>query len=89
MTKFCGFPEAGAQELNVRGHSDWINVFTMDEWIAYGYISSLGYYWCHGLVIYASGTMGYGHRAVSNNSLHTARETRRALPLVGSGPMQL
>lgn len=41
-------PEMGAMELPVRGHSKWIDVFTLDEWIAFGYLSALDYYWCWG-----------------------------------------
>jgi acid phosphatase len=37
-----------AYELNVRPFSDWINAFTLDEWVAYGYTQDLQYYNCDG-----------------------------------------
>ncbi|CAK7266431.1 acid phosphatase pho5 [Sporothrix epigloea] len=37
-----------AYELNVRGYSDWVNVFTLDEWVAFGYTQDLSYYYCNG-----------------------------------------
>ncbi|KAJ5094034.1 hypothetical protein N7456_009895 [Penicillium angulare] len=35
-------------ELNNRAFSDWINVFTQDEWVAFGYLGDLSYYYCAG-----------------------------------------
>ncbi|KAJ5728320.1 3-phytase B [Penicillium malachiteum] len=35
-------------ELNARAFSDWINVFTQDEWVSFGYINDLSYYYCSG-----------------------------------------
>lgn len=39
-----------AFELNVRGYSDWANVFTLDEWVAFGYQNDLDFYYCNGSV---------------------------------------
>lgn len=35
-------------ELQVRPSSPWFDVFTLDEWIAFGYIQDLSYYYCAG-----------------------------------------
>ncbi|EXJ82244.1 hypothetical protein A1O3_06057 [Capronia epimyces CBS 606.96] len=35
-------------ELQARPHSPWINAFTLDEWVAFGYVQSLSYYYCSG-----------------------------------------
>jgi acid phosphatase len=35
-------------ELNARPYSDWINVFTLDEWVTFGYTEDLNYYYCAG-----------------------------------------
>lgn len=40
--------EMSAFELNVRGFSDWIDVFTMDEWLSFGYVQDLYFYYCAG-----------------------------------------
>ncbi|CAK7203113.1 acid phosphatase pho5 [Sporothrix eucalyptigena] len=37
-----------AYELNVRGYSDWVDVFSLDEWLAFGYTQDLSYYYCSG-----------------------------------------
>ncbi|KAJ5683281.1 acid phosphatase aph 3-phytase phyB [Penicillium macrosclerotiorum] len=37
-----------AFELNARAFSDWINVFTQDEWVSFGYVQDLDYYYCAG-----------------------------------------
>ncbi|KAL1845398.1 hypothetical protein VTK73DRAFT_590 [Phialemonium thermophilum] len=37
-----------AFELNIRGYSDWIDVFTMDEWVSFGYTQDLHFYYCAG-----------------------------------------
>ncbi|KAJ5198119.1 uncharacterized protein N7498_007236 [Penicillium cinerascens] len=40
--------EMASFELNVRAYSPWIDAFTADEWVAYGYTLDLGYYYCFG-----------------------------------------
>ncbi|PYH88246.1 acid phosphatase aph, 3-phytase phyB [Aspergillus ellipticus CBS 707.79] len=35
-------------ELNARPFSHWINAFTQDEWISFGYVEDLNYYYCAG-----------------------------------------
>ena len=35
-------------ELNARAFSQWINVFTQDEWVSFGYVNDLNYYYCAG-----------------------------------------
>lgn len=40
--------EMAAFELNVRGYSDWVDVFTMDEWVSFGYTQDLQFYYCAG-----------------------------------------
>lgn len=40
--------EMGAFELNVRAYSPWMDAFTLDEWVAYGYLTDLMYYYCFG-----------------------------------------
>ncbi|EON96026.1 putative 3-phytase b protein [Phaeoacremonium minimum UCRPA7] len=40
--------QMAAFELNVRGFSDWIDVFTMDEWLSFGYTQDLYFYYCAG-----------------------------------------
>lgn len=35
-------------ELNARASSEWINVFTQDEWVSFGYVEDLNYYYCAG-----------------------------------------
>ncbi|RAH47366.1 histidine phosphatase family protein [Aspergillus brunneoviolaceus CBS 621.78] len=35
-------------ELNARPYSDWINAFTQDEWVSFGYLADLDYYYCAG-----------------------------------------
>lgn len=35
-------------ELNVNGYSEWINAFTLDEWLAFGYTQDLQFYYCAG-----------------------------------------
>ncbi|KAL1864799.1 acid phosphatase pho5 [Paecilomyces lecythidis] len=40
--------EMAAFELNARAFSDWINVFTLDEWVSFGYTQDLYYYYCAG-----------------------------------------
>lgn len=37
-----------AFELNVRGSSPWVNVFTLDEWVSFGYTQDLYFYYCAG-----------------------------------------
>lgn len=37
-----------AYELNVRGFSEWTNVFTLDEWLSFGYTQDLQFYYCAG-----------------------------------------
>ena len=37
-------------ELNARPYSDWINAFTLDEWVTFGYNEDLYYYYCAGYV---------------------------------------
>ncbi|OAA66491.1 3-phytase B [Niveomyces insectorum RCEF 264] len=37
-----------AYELNVRGYSDWVHAFSLDEWVAFGYTQDLQYYYCNG-----------------------------------------
>lgn len=39
-----------AFELNVRAYSPWMDAFTLDEWVAYGYLTDLTYYYCFGSV---------------------------------------
>jgi hypothetical protein len=43
--------EMAAFELNVRAYTPWADAFTMDEWVAYGYIWDLAYYYCFGYVL--------------------------------------
>lgn len=38
----------GTFELQARPYSPWINAFTLDEWVAFGYIQDLSYYYCAG-----------------------------------------
>ncbi|KAK1767542.1 histidine phosphatase superfamily [Phialemonium atrogriseum] len=40
--------QMAAFELNVRGYSDWVDVFTMDEWVSFGYTQDLQFYYCAG-----------------------------------------
>ncbi|KAJ5930287.1 hypothetical protein N7466_005780 [Penicillium verhagenii] len=40
--------QTAAFELNVRANTPWADAFTMDEWVAYGYIWDLAYYYCFG-----------------------------------------
>ncbi|GKZ64150.1 acid phosphatase pho5 [Aspergillus niger] len=35
-------------ELNARPFSNWINAFTQDEWVSFGYVEDLDYYYCAG-----------------------------------------
>ncbi|KAJ5916499.1 acid phosphatase aph 3-phytase phyB [Penicillium tannophilum] len=35
-------------ELNARAFSQWVNVFTQDEWVTFGYLNDLYYYYCAG-----------------------------------------
>ncbi|RAK89675.1 3-phytase B [Aspergillus costaricaensis CBS 115574] len=35
-------------ELNARPFSNWINAFTQDEWVSFGYVEDLNYYYCAG-----------------------------------------
>ncbi|CAI7678580.1 acid phosphatase aph 3-phytase phyB [Penicillium manginii] len=35
-------------ELNARAFSEWINVFTQDEWVSFGYVEDLNYFYCAG-----------------------------------------
>lgn len=37
-----------AYELNVRDHSEWIKVFTMDEWVNFDYAWGMSFYYCSG-----------------------------------------
>ncbi|OJJ50272.1 hypothetical protein ASPZODRAFT_128896 [Penicilliopsis zonata CBS 506.65] len=37
-----------AFELNARPSSPWINAFTADEWVAFGYANDVYYYYCAG-----------------------------------------
>ena len=37
-----------AYELNVRGYSDWVDVFSLDEWVAFSYTQDLSFYYCAG-----------------------------------------
>lgn len=39
---------AGTFELQARPYSEWINAFTLDEWVAFGYLADLAYYYCAG-----------------------------------------
>lgn len=43
--------EMAAFELNVRPYSEWINAFSLDEWVSYGYTQDLQYYYCAGYVV--------------------------------------
>lgn len=43
-------PETAAFELDVRASTPWADAFTLDEWVAYGYIWDLAYYYCFGYV---------------------------------------
>ena len=40
--------QMAAYELNVRGYSDWVDVFSLDEWVAFGYTQDLKFYYCSG-----------------------------------------
>ncbi|CAK7243370.1 MAG: acid phosphatase pho5 [Sporothrix thermara] len=40
--------QMASYELNVRGYSDWVDVFSLDEWVAFGYVQDLSYYYCNG-----------------------------------------
>ncbi|KAL1961812.1 hypothetical protein VTN77DRAFT_1024 [Rasamsonia byssochlamydoides] len=40
--------QMAAFELNARPFSDWINAFTLDEWVSFGYTQDLQYYYCSG-----------------------------------------
>ena len=35
-------------ELNARGSSKWVDVFTRDEWVSFGYVGDLNFYYCSG-----------------------------------------
>ncbi|KIX94197.1 uncharacterized protein Z520_10224 [Fonsecaea multimorphosa CBS 102226] len=35
-------------ELQARSYSPWVDAFTLDEWVAFGYIQDLTYYYCSG-----------------------------------------
>jgi len=35
-------------ELNARAFSQWVNVFTQDEWVTFSYLNDLYYYYCAG-----------------------------------------
>ncbi|KAJ6787269.1 hypothetical protein PWT90_05862 [Aphanocladium album] len=35
-------------ELTSQGYSDWTNVFTLDEWVNFGYTEDLSFYYCVG-----------------------------------------
>ncbi|KAH0842003.1 3-phytase B [Fonsecaea pedrosoi] len=35
-------------ELQARSYSPWVDAFTLDEWIAFGYVQDLTYYYCSG-----------------------------------------
>ena len=35
-------------ELNARPFSNWIIAFTQDEWVSFGYVEDLNYYYCAG-----------------------------------------
>jgi acid phosphatase len=43
--------ETAAFELNVRASTPWADAFTLDEWVAYGYIWDMAYYYCFGYVV--------------------------------------
>ncbi|KAF9883673.1 acid phosphatase pho5 [Aspergillus nanangensis] len=47
-TDIFALMEMAAFELNVRPSTPWMNAFTMDEWVAFGYIQDLQYYYCAG-----------------------------------------
>ncbi|CAK7200124.1 acid phosphatase pho5 [Sporothrix eucalyptigena] len=40
--------QMAAFELNVRAYTPWAEAFTLDEWVSYGYIWDLMYYYCVG-----------------------------------------
>lgn len=37
-----------AYELNTRSESEWIDVFTTDEWVSFSYIWDVNFYYCAG-----------------------------------------
>ncbi|KAJ5386378.1 acid phosphatase aph 3-phytase phyB [Penicillium cosmopolitanum] len=42
-------------ELNTRAFSEWINVFIQDEWVSFGYVEDMNYYYCAGLTLLNEG----------------------------------
>ncbi|KAI1611984.1 3-phytase B [Exophiala viscosa] len=47
-TDILALMAVGTFELQSRSYSPWINAFTLDEWVAFGYIQDLSYYYCSG-----------------------------------------
>ncbi|KAK9452157.1 phytase B precursor [Limtongia smithiae] len=50
--------QLAAFELNARGSSPWIDVFTLDEWYSYGYTQDLQYYYCSGPGLNTTNSIG-------------------------------
>lgn len=47
-TDILALMAVGTFELQTRPNSPWINAFTLDEWVAFGYVQDLSYYYCSG-----------------------------------------
>ncbi|KUJ13249.1 acid phosphatase [Mollisia scopiformis] len=60
--------QMAAFELNARPFSDWIDVFTLDEWASFGYTQDLSYYYSVGQV-YVNATATLLNDGPRNGSL--------------------
>ncbi|PYH92328.1 acid phosphatase [Aspergillus ellipticus CBS 707.79] len=67
-----------AYELNTRPTSDWINVFTIDEWVSFAHIWNTNFYYCSGPgneymravgSLYVNATLSLLREGPSSNSL--------------------
>jgi acid phosphatase len=47
-TDIYNLMQIASWEVQIRGESPWVDVFTNEEWITYGYLGDLMYYFCFG-----------------------------------------
>jgi acid phosphatase len=68
-----------AYELNSRPYSPWMNVFTLDEWVNFGYTYDLMYYHCYGPGTNITNPVGSVYANATLTLLNQGPEEARAL----------
>lgn len=81
-----------AFELQARPYSFWINAFTYDEWVPFGYIQDLSYYCCAGYELPPKSFIldrTFGGTGISIRQYFLVLATHTRSPLVKSSQKRL